>query len=146
MVLVWIGICVIAFVAELATPAALVSIWFAVGSIIGALVALIRLPLYVQIICFVVVSIVSMLTVRPIAARYLRGNITPTNADRCIGEIAWVTKQITKEEWGEVKIKGSLWHALPVEDEVIEVDAKVKVIAIEGAKLLVRQVHECNMQ
>lgn len=140
MILVWIVICVVAFVAELITPTALVSIWFAVGAIIGALVALVGFPIPVQIVCFVVVSMVSMLTVRPIASRYLRGNITPTNADRFIGEIAWVTKQISKEEWGEVKIKGFLWHAIPVDDVLIEVDAKVKVIAIEGAKLLVRQI------
>ena len=91
MVLIWIAISVGAVLVELATPTALISIWFAVGGVIGALTALINLPLWVQIVCFVVVSLVSMLIVRPIASRYLRGNTVPTNADRFIGEIAQVT-------------------------------------------------------
>lgn len=140
MVFIWIAICIGAVLIELLTPTALITIWFAVGAIIGALVALVNLPVYVQVICFAVVSLVSMMIVRPIASHYLRGNIVPTNADRFIGEIGWVTKDISKEEWGEVKINGTLWHAVPVEDVIIKEHEKVKVVAIEGAKLLVRQV------
>ena len=110
MVLIWIAISVGAVLVELATPTALISIWFAVGGVIGALTALINLPLWVQIVCFVVVSLASMLIVRPIASRYLRGNTVPTNADRFIGEIAQVTSLVTKDEWGEVKVNGTMWH------------------------------------
>lgn len=63
MVLIWIAISVGAVLVELATPTALISIWFAVGGVIGALTALINLPLWVQIVCFVVVSLASMLIV-----------------------------------------------------------------------------------
>ena len=118
MVLIWIAISVGAVLVELATPTALISIWFAVGGVIGALTALINLPLWVQIVCFVVVSLASMLIVRPIASRYLRGNTVPTNADRFIGEIAQVTSLVTKDEWGEVKVNGTmcmrfLWMMIP---------------------------------
>lgn len=140
MVFIWIIICVAAILIELLTPSALISIWFAVGAVIGALAALIHLPIWVQIACFVIVSIVSMLIVRPVATRYLRGNVVATNADRCIGSIGVVIKNISRDEWGEVKVGGSIWHAVPVEDEIIEVNAKVKVVAIEGAKLLVIKV------
>lgn len=142
MVMIWIAISVGAVLVELATPTALISIWFAVGGVIGALTALINLPLWVQIVCFVVVSLASMLIVRPIASRYLRGNTVPTNADRFIGEIAQVTSLVTKDEWGEVKVNGTMWHAVPVDDDSIEEGAKVKVVAIEGAKLLVKRVSE----
>ena len=142
MVFVWLAVCIIAVLLELLTPTALISIWFAVGGAIGILTACIDLPLWVQITCFVIVSIVSMLIVRPIAARYLRGNIVATNADRFIGETAIVIKPITKAEWGEVKISGTLWHAVSIEDETIKECAKVKIVAIEGAKLLVRKVEK----
>lgn len=140
MVFIWIAVCVGAVLIELLTPTALVSIWFAVGAVIGALVALVNLPIPAQLICFAVVSLVSMLIVRPIASHYLRGNIVPTNADRFIGEIGVVTKDISKMEWGEVKIQGTLWHAVPVEDVIIKEQERVKIVAIEGVKLLVRQV------
>lgn len=140
MVLIWIAISVAAVLIELLTPTALISIWFAVGGVIGALVALVHLPLWVQIVCFLIVSFVSMLIVRPIASRYLRGNTVATNADRFIGEIGCVIHRVTKEEWGEVRVNGSVWHAVPVDEEAIEENEKVKVVAIEGAKLLVKRV------
>ena len=81
-----------------------------------------------------------MLIVRPVAARYLRGNVVRTNADRYIGEKGIVTKKITSNDWGEVKIQGTIWHAVSVEDEEIEEGSRVKVVAIEGAKLLVMKL------
>lgn len=140
MILIWICICIGAIILELITPSALVSIWFAVGAVIGAITALINLPLWVQITCFIVVSVVSMVIVRPMAARYLRGNTVATNADRCIGEIGVVTKEITRDEWGEVKVGGTIWHAVAIDADCIAMTERVKVIAIEGAKLLVRRV------
>ena len=62
--------------------------------------------------------------------------------DSFIGEIAQVTSLVTKDEWGEVKVNGTMWHAVPVDDDSIEEGAKVKVVAIEGAKLLVKRVSE----
>lgn len=140
MVLIWIGISVAAVVLELITPTALISIWFAVGGVIGILLALLDLPLWLQIVAFAIVSIVSMLVVRPMASRYLRGNTVATNSDRCIGEIGVVVKQIGEDTWGEVKVNGTIWSAVSVDHDVIDEHDNVKVIAIEGAKLLVRKV------
>lgn len=141
MIFVWIIICIAAVLIELLTPTALVSIWFSVGGVIGALAALLHLPIEVQVACFIIVSLVSMLIVRPVATRYLRGNVVATNADRCIGSIGVVMKTVSKDEWGEVKVGGTLWHAIPVEDEEIAEKEKVKVVAIEGAKLLVTKIN-----
>lgn len=140
MIMIWIGISIAAVIFELLTPSALVSIWFAVGGVIGILLAALNVPLWAQITAFLVVSVVSMIVVRPIASRYLRGNIVATNADRCIGEIGIVTKKISEDAWGEVKVNGTLWSAVSVEHETIDAHEEVKVIAIEGAKLLVRRV------
>lgn len=140
MVIIWIGICVAALILELVTPTALISIWFAVGAAVSAIVALMHAPLWSQIALFAIVSIVSMVIVRPIATKYLRGNTVATNADRCIGSIGIVTSGITRDTWGEVKVNGSVWHAVSVDNEQIDVNEEVKVVAIEGAKLLVKRV------
>ena len=137
---IWIAISVGAVVLELITPTALVSIWFAVGGIIAVILAALNMPLWLQIAAFVIVSFVSMLVVRPVAYRYLRGNTVSTNADRCIGEIGIVTRKISEDAWGEVKVNGALWSAVSVEHDTIEEHEEVKVVAIEGAKLLVRKV------
>lgn len=140
MVFVWIAISIGALLIELLTPSALISIWFAVGGVIGAVASLVHLPIEVQIACFAIVSIVSMLIVRPIASRYLRGNTVATNADRFLGENAEVIQMIKKNEWGQVKVNNTIWHAVSIDGEEIEEHAMVKVLAIEGAKLLVRRI------
>lgn len=140
MWLVWLGVGLLAVVLELLTASALVSIWFAVGACATALVSLLDFSIGIQIAVFVIMSFLSMLIVRPVAARYLRGNVVRTNADRYIGEKGIVTKKITSNDWGEVKIQGTIWHAVSVEDEEIEEGSRVKVVAIEGAKLLVMKL------
>lgn len=140
MWLVWLGVGLLAVVLELLTASALVSIWFAVGACAAALVSLLDFSIGIQIAVFVIMSFLSMLIVRPVAARYLRGNVVRTNADRYIGEKGIVTKKITSYDWGEVKIQGTIWHAVSVEDEEIEEGSRVKVVAIEGAKLLVMKL------
>ena len=140
MVFVWIAISIGALLIELLTPSALISIWFAVGGVIGAVASLVHLPVEVQIACFAIVSIVSMLIVRPIASRYLRGNTVATNADRFLGENAEVIQMIKKNEWGQVKVNNTIWHAVSIDGEEIEEHTMVKVLAIEGAKLLVRRI------
>ena len=140
MWLVWLGVGLLAVVLELLTASALVSIWFAVGACAAALVSLLDFSIGIQIAVFVIMSFLSMLIVRPVAARYLRGNVVRTNADRYIGEKGIVTKKITSNDWGEVKIQGTIWHAVSVEDEEIEEGSRAKVVAIEGAKLLVMKL------
>ena len=106
------------------------------------LLELVGAGLELQICAFAVVSLVTMVIVRPVATRYLRGNIIATNADRMIHEVGLVTKDITAESWGEVKIKGALWSAVNIDSSVIPAGSKVKVMAIEGAKLIVREIDE----
>ena len=140
MVYIWIGVMIFAIVAEMLTPSALISIWFAFGALVAAILAYFELDLMFQIIAFVLVSILILLIVRPLATKYLRGNTVATNADRFIGETGIVTKDICDNKWGEVYIKSTYWSAVEVNGGNISKDKKVKVIAIEGAKLLVKEV------
>ncbi len=142
MEMVWIAVGLAAVVLELLTPSALVSIWFAIGALAAWICALFNWSFPVQIIACLVVSILFIVAVRPVAIRYLRGNITATNADRLIGDIAVVTKEIKECEWGEVKIQGTLWSAISMDRVTIMVNERVRVAAIEGAKLLVRKIND----
>lgn len=83
-----------------------------------------------------------MLVVRPIASRYLRGNIVPTNADRMIGQVGTLTKSIEDGHWGEVYILSTYWSAISCSNEPIKKGSKVKVCSIEGAKLVVEPLHK----
>lgn len=139
MEIIWIAVLIVAVVIELLTPSALVSIWLAVGALASWISALLGCPIIVQILICLAVSFLFILIVRPIAITYLRGNVTATNADRLIGDVAVVTRAIGESDWGEVKIHGTIWSAVSVDHMAIAVDEKVRVIAIEGAKLIVRK-------
>lgn len=140
MLIIWLCIGIAAVVIELLTPTALISIWFACGAVIAGLLSFAGVDLVIQIVAFFVVSFVTMLIVRPIATRYLRGNTVATNADRIIGSIGTVTREIVEEHWGEVYVNSSYWSAISVENERIEKGKKIKVLAIEGAKLIVKEI------
>ncbi|NCC54238.1 MAG: NfeD family protein [Erysipelotrichia bacterium] len=140
MLLVWVCIGVGAIVIELLTPTALISIWFACGALIAAILAFLKVNLAIQMVAFFVVSLVSMLVVRPVATRYLRGNTIATNADRMIGSMETITKAIENEHWGEVYVNASYWSAVEVNGKSVKKGSKVKVLAIEGAKLIVKEV------
>ena len=53
---------------------------------------------------------------------------------------AIVTKEISKNNPGEVKVDGKYWTAMS--DKKIKVDSTVKVLEIDGVKLKVEEVDE----
>lgn len=140
MGIVWLVIGIAAVVIELLTPTALISIWFACGAIIAGILSFMEVDLIFQVIAFFVISLVTMFIVRPVATRYLRGNTVATNADRLIGSVATVTREIEESHWGEVYVSSSYWSAVEVDGTLVEKGKKVKVLAIEGAKLIVKEI------
>ncbi len=142
MEMIWIGVGILALVLEILTPTSFVSIWITVGALAAWLSAALGLSWEIQICVCIVVSILFIIIVRPFAVKYLRGNTIPTNADRMIGETATVIKEISSQHWGEVKVQGMIWSAVCIDDEVIEAGAKVRITAIEGAKLLVSRLSD----
>ena len=118
----------------------LVTIWFAIGAIAALITTLFTDSILIQTIVFVVVSVLSLLITKPLVKKIKKFDVTPTNSDRVIGKIGDVTKKIGTNKYGEVKIFGITWTASS--DEVIEVGEKVKVLSIEGVKLIVKKESE----
>ena len=81
MTYIWLGIMLAAIVLELATPSALITIWFAFGALCAALFAYFGISQIIQILVFAIVSVLSLLIIRPMAAKYLKTNIVPTNVN-----------------------------------------------------------------
>ena len=139
MVIVWCVVAVAALLLEIATVGAMTSIWFTVGAVVAVVLALLKVNTVIQVVVFAVVSIVALLTIRPLAANYLRGNVVATNYDSLLGTMVKVTKEISADTWGEVATAGMTWSAVEVNHETVEVGRHVKVLAIEGAKLIVKK-------
>lgn len=141
MWIVWLSLAVIFLIVEGLTVE-VVSIWFSGSSLIAMVLDLIGLDLIWQLIAFIVVSVLLIILTRPIITKYLKKNESKTNVDSLIGELAIVTKSILPDDRGEVKVKGLYWLAISADNNLIEANTKVDIIAIEGAKLIVRKTQE----
>lgn len=137
---VWFAIAICAIVLELVTPTALVCIWFAIGAGCAYLVTWFHVSFWIQLIVFFVISLFCFTITRPLSKKLMRGNQVATNADRVINQKAIVLKEIGEHQWGSVKVLGNEWHAISVDKEVIAKDSIVRVIAIDGAKLIVKKI------
>lgn len=142
MFYIWLLILFLAIVLEVITAEALVCIWFVPASLIALLLNQIGFSNEMQIFSFIVCALLCFITLRPIVSRYLRGNIIATNADRLIGQNATLLKRASLEELGELKIGGIVWNCKPVDNQIIEANRLVKILAIDGSKLIIKEIQE----
>ena len=123
---------------EAVTPQ-LVAIWFALGGIGGCITSLFTDNIWIQISVAVAVTVVTLIATRPLAKRVNVTKKTHTNSDRNIGKDALVIKDIDNiKAVGQVKVESSVWSAKSADGEIIKKDSIVSVVAIEGAKLVVK--------
>ena len=136
-VIVWAVATAVFVVVELATYG-LASIWFALGSLVALVAAALGAPLWLQIVLFAVVSVVTLLLTRPLAKKYVNNKKQPTNADRYIGAEALVTEEINKVVGtGAVNVDGRVWSARTADDSVLPAGTRVVVKEIRGVRLIV---------
>lgn len=141
MIPIWLGISVIAIIVEIITVD-LVSIWFAAGGIVALVATLLGASQMVQIILFALVTIIAIIVTRPLAKKYLHGNVEKTNFDRVIGKHGLVTKNITPDTKGEVKVMSTLWLATSIDNTAINEGEYCEILAVEGAHLVVKKIEE----
>lgn len=140
MILIWCFIMIAALIIEIATVGTLVSIWFTIGAAIALVLALLNVPDIIQVVVFALTSGILILSLRPLAAKYFRGNIVATNADSLIGKHAKLIRSITEDQYGEIKWNDVVWNAVSIDGKSIEQNTLVSIQAIEGAKLIVKEI------
>lgn len=139
MTMIWTIILVLSIIIE-AITIDLVSIWFGVGALVALVSQIFYASTTVQIVLFIVVSLICIVGSRPLAKRYLRGNTVKTNLDRMIGEHCLVTDTIQADKKGEVKVNDRVWFATSLNNEVITAGQYAQVVAIEGSHLIVKKI------
>ena len=139
----WLAAMVVLLIIEGAVPG-LVSIWFALGALAALLAAILHAPVWLQVTWFVVVSVVSLILTRPLARKYVNSKTQPTNADMLIGSDCVVRERIDNlRGTGAVLAQGKEWTARTENgDASAEVGEIVKIVRIEGVKLIVKKEKE----
>ncbi len=139
MVWIWLALLVLFIITEVATVQ-LTTIWFAGGALIALLLAAFGVNnIAIQMIVFLIVSLILLIATRPLVKKYINKKSQPTNADRCVGKQAIVTEEIDNLLGkGAAKVNGVEWTARSESGESIPEGATVTVSKIDGVKLIVR--------
>lgn len=139
MSFIWVGLAVLAAILE-AVTLQLVSIWFMLGALSAAITSVFTTSVPIQLTVFLVVSIATLFGTRPIIRKIRKNNPkVNTNADRLIGKIGIVVFDDDQNST-QVKVNGEIWTAKTQNTNLIK-GQKVKVLAIEGVKLLVEPIN-----
>ena len=116
----------------------LVSIWFAIGALGGMATAALGGGLWIQITVFLGLSALSLLLFKPLSKKMFLNKVARTNADRVLGETALVTETVDNAlAKGQVRVDGQIWSARSAHDVVIPEGTEVRVLRIEGVKVIV---------
>lgn len=138
--IVWLVILIVAIAIEVGTLG-LTSIWFAGGALTAVIAAAFSLPIWLQILLFLVVSLLLMVFTRPIAVKYFNKDRVRTNVESMVGRQAIVVSEIDNLQGiGQVTVGGQEWSARSEDDKkCMTVGTVVQVVAVSGVKLIVRE-------
>lgn len=123
--LVFLGIELVSF--------GLISIWFSIGAFVTMLFT--DLSIYNQFYIFTGISLISLLLVRKIAMKYLKGKSKEVNR---IKKAEVEIKEIKENGNYTVYSEGKYWDC--ISDEKLEVGERVYVEKIEGNKLVLKKI------
>lgn len=143
MIFLWVAIFTVCLFIEFNT-ADITTIWFCVSALVCFILALFDIYYIIQICIFALLSIILVFATKPLTKNMMNKTLIRTNADRIISEVAIVTKKITNDTIGEVKIGSELWRAISHDDNEIEVNEKVTILSFSGNKVVVSKINKPN--
>lgn len=137
---IWLVLMVIFLIAEAATVT-MTSLWFAAGSLVALVIALLGGSLGLQIAAALVVSAALLACLRPMVRKHFTPKLTRTNVDAIIGSEGYVSTDIDNvAATGTVKLGAMEWTARSTTGAKIPAGTLVAVDKIEGVKAFVTVV------
>lgn len=134
---VWLGVAVVAGLVEAASPL-LICIWFCLGAAVAFVVSLLVHNLLIQIVVFLVASLLMLVALRPFMRRRVNAKGEPaTNADTYVGRVVTITQGITPTRDGRVLLGDTSWIARRSDGEALPSGSRARVVSVDGARLVV---------
>lgn len=122
---------------EIITPGVFFFLCFSTGAVFSMLASLLGATFQTELIIFCVISVASLLIIRPLFKMYMDKKKIDTNVDSLIGAPAIVIEEIKAKSNGKVKVGGEIWLAVCKED--VEIGSNVVIEAVDGTKLIVKK-------
>lgn len=136
---VWLIIAVAFGIAELMTIS-LTLVWFSIGALILMVLSTFIESIIIQIVLFAVISITLLVIFTKYFVDKDKSFKYNTNLQGIEQKTGVVKEEIPSYSTGIVTLTGEDWTAISEDNEKIEVGQLVKVMRIEGVKLVVKPV------
>ena len=134
----WLIIFLFFLIMEIFVPA-LVMLSLALGSLLGVIFSYLGLELWIQILVFSIVSILSLFLIRPIFMKKNKNVKDKSNVDAMIGKRAKVIEEINHiEGTGRVSYFGDRFPAVSIDNEIIKKNTQVVIEKLESITLIVK--------
>jgi membrane protein implicated in regulation of membrane protease activity len=119
---------------------------FAVGALVACVLAFFGVALPVQWVVFVVLSVLALAVLRPYSRRLDRATAGAytEGANRWVGKVATVVSDIPAgpADTGLVRLEREQWRAESVGDRAIPAGTIVRVVRVDGTRMLVEPLEE----
>ena len=114
---------------------------FAIGAAFAAGVSLVG-NVYLQLVAFILISIISICLVRPFALRCLHKSkpCRVSNADAILGRSGVVSQEIPTDAYGRVAIDGDDWKACAIDHEMLPVGTVVTIVERDSVIVKVKKL------
>ncbi|MCL2877219.1 MAG: NfeD family protein [Acidobacteria bacterium] len=121
--------------------------WFSIGAAAAGLTALLGANNIVQLMVFVIVSGVLFVTGRKFANRVTKKQPPGIGADRFVGGIGIVLEEINlPANTGKIRLNQDSWRAVSESGEIVPVGAAVKVLRVDGTRVIVQKTEKESIQ
>ena len=139
-VVFWLVVTIVLAVFEIITLG-LSTIWFAFGALAACFAAMLGVGIIPQIVIFVLVSVLSLLLVRPLSVKYFNNRVSRTNIDALAGKkviVSWDVDNL--KGTGLASVDGTTWNVRTENDNEKILDGETVIIKrVDGNKLIVEK-------
>lgn len=129
---IWGALAVLFGIVE-AMTVSMVSCWFAIGAGAAALAALLHAALWLQILLFALVSVLSFVLIHRRLIRAFHFQPEPDGAQVYLGKTGRVTETIRPSQDGRVLVEGRDWKASC--SSAVEAGSLVRTLRLHGVTL-----------
>ena len=140
MIWIWLALFVVTFLIEIFSLD-LVSIWFALSSLLGLLLSIFDgISFLIEIIIVLLFDVILLIATRPLVRKLMKNQERKTNADSLIGITVRLIEDVSLDSAGAVKINGITYTAVSANGESdLKKGDLVKIIALKGNKVVVKK-------
>ena len=139
MIWIWLAVICASLIFEFVSTS-MTSVWFAFGALVSLILSACKVDILWQVVVFVIVSLVFLLSFRKLALKFLfRNKDEKTNTSAFVGREYLLLEEVTSYNYGTVKIDGVIWSCISANpDENIPAGTVIIVQEIKGNKLIVK--------